>query len=1051
MGPSCALSASQDTLYHMEHLGTSWVYTKTAIMKGQTGPKQEAVRLGLEKGHKLFLEAQVAADNGRVYRRFGSYPSLKEFAEHVHSDNHHMFEILLDSSRGVKLYFDLEDTEVKGKCVRVDINAFIEDLQAKYLQYFDVELPRSCIYVSNSGGLYEKTALYRQSYHVVVYDGMAASSVREVKNITMQWFADCAYVDKAVYGGMQSFRMINNSKASSARVLMPEDRGTGYFEHSPCQFRTKATRLNMKKFTKVVEREDGIRAAAGLLPAVIEASPCPVVLDPDTFDADDATCLLQVIPNSGEQQQPFQTFWTIGLACLNCGVPYNDFKAWAAQSDKHLTSGRDQSSRLYDLKPSSTGYNLSSLRKIAMKARPGVLGSSSNLAVAQCMYPMMDLAAMGIAHDYNFYEEDTHYVSNLIPEWEAYPHLILRSMMGTGKTTKICKALSVLKPPSVLILTCRRSLAATAMGTYRDVLPDLTHYIHLKNKEINEAKYLVCQLESIHKVTGNFDTVIVDESESNLNQFHSSTTQNKFDAIWQSFERIMSNAKRTVWADAFVTDRSLQACLDLTGDPARMKFLWNKKHTLKRKAVRLGNAVKDGRYSPLFQQKAHELKLAGKEVFMVSAWKKLLLDVAPYLPQPVRLIHGGTSEQEKALLADPDAYLEGHRSFGCTTALTVGTNVTRPMDVVLLHSSCYTGLVRDVFQSQMRVRHLRDNLMYYMVHHGDKCDAAFPVFSRGRLQRYVDGEEMYGPKLESIVQCHKYKKLCKALQHLYVFNQQERNVSTYKHLEMFNEYLKVCGYNTLDVEEIDDTIPLPLVPAIDPGVKFDLIDDITHETYTNRFKEWRDQLLPSKEADEMLKHDVTVVKMIPAPLLAQRWCFEKYIKSPMVIEQKLAHVSHETGINTRGHLAEHGYHDLPNEGKLKWTSAIVDSLGIAHTQEVGVLIDRHNLQKTCELILENVEHVQKVFKIGGSHNGLATLNLIFNKIGFTRVASKDRKQKMQKGVRKETGDFTISPALNSPYAACCITYFVAKHLKDYKLEVTCEDSVCGLIESEEAT
>lgn len=1027
---------STDHLHTIETLGTTWVYTKSLIAKGQVGPKQHAVSLGESRNDTLFLEQQVPQDDGRVYRRFGSYPSLKEYAAHCHTDNHHMFEVLLNTSRGVKLYFDLEDVEVKGKWIRVDINAFLEDLQAKHKKYFGVELPRNCIMVSNSGGLSEKASkLFKQSFHVVVYDGLAASSVKEVKKIAKQWFSECEYVDMAVYGSMQSFRMIHNSKAGSSRILIPEGH-TGFFDHCPSQFRFKSGRLNMDRFNKVAAEEDGIRMAAGLIPCNVEATTCPMVLDPDTFDAHDAGCLLQVIPNSGEHQQPFESFWRIGLAALNCGVPYEEFRAWAAQSSKHGTSGRDQTSRLYNLPPSSTGYSVETLRKIANKARPGLLGTSSNLAVGQCMYPTMDLETLGIEFDFNFYEDESHYVGNIYNEWQHHPHLVVRSMMGTGKTTKICRALTAMKPSSVLILTCRRSLAATSMGTYREVFPDLTHYLHLKNKEINNSKFLVCQLESLHKVTSKFEVVIIDESESNLNQFHSSTTHKQFDAIWRAFQRIVSDADKTIWADAFITDRSIQACLDLTKDPSRMKVLWNKRHPIRRTAVRIGKAKQTGRFDNDFKQKARELTLAGKEVFMVSAWKNLLLQTAPYLPQPIRLIHGDTTEKEKALLADPDAYLEGYKSFGCTTALTVGTNVTRAMDCVLLLSSCLTGLVRDVFQSQMRVRNLRDNIMFYMVHHGAKNDSAFPIFSRGRLQSYIDGDAMLGPDQMAILRLKANTSLPLWLQHLYVFNQQERNVSTYKHQEMFNEYLSVCGYNNLQVEEDKEELPLPLLPAIDPGLHFDLIDDITQDTFHDRLKQWHDQLLPAKEAAEMLKYDVTKVKMIPATPEVQAAAFEIYIKNPMAIQQKLAHVSHETGIDKIGVLAKHAYHDLPNEGKLKWVAVLVDILGINHTQEVGVLIERDRLQKACELILSNLEHVQKVFKIGGSNRGLATLNLIFNKIGFTRVALKDRQQRRSKGMRVETGDFTISPALNSPYANCCLNYFVCRHLQDYKLEVS---------------
>ena len=59
------------------------------------------------------------------------------------------------------------------------------------------------------------------------------------------------------------------------------------------------------------------------------------------------------------------------------------------------------------------------------------------------------------------------------------------------------------------------------MGAYREALPQLVHY--QKSPHIEEERFLVCQLESLWRLTLAYDIVILDESESILAQFSSET------------------------------------------------------------------------------------------------------------------------------------------------------------------------------------------------------------------------------------------------------------------------------------------------------------------------------------------------------------------------------------------------------------------------------------------------------------------------------------------------------------------------------------------------
>lgn len=1028
-------------------LGAKWLYTTTNGSGFATGPKHEAVRLGKDAGHKFFVERQTAGPAGRTYRKWSSYPNVGHLASEIGTANHHLFEVI-PPDNPCKLYFDLEDKTVKeqGRDVRVhvDIVAFVERLRQCYERYFDNPLPANCIFVTESPGI-DKGRVWKQSYHVTCFDTFAMPSCKEVGKLCKLWFADMPFVDKAPYQNYQSYRMLNQSKAGSTRTLAADQGIGGYWEHSASSFRTKPKIFNMGKLEKVLRREDGVRIAANQVPDYIATTECPVEIDPDEFDADDGAHLLKVIPNTGEGQTR-QVWMTVGLAANNSGVPYAAFQAWSAQSSKYGTSGRDESRRLYDVPRKVDGYNLDTLRKVAKKSRPGLLATSSNIAVAQCMYPTIDFEAQQIPYSFHFHQEDTHWLGDILPEWDAHPHLILRSAMGTGKTTQVCAALKVLAPKSTLIITNRCTLAATSMGTYGAVLPGLVHY--KKVKDWSKADHVVCQLESLWKVKRSYDFIIYDECESILHQFMSSTAHKHFNEILATFEKVTRAAKRTLWADAFVTDRSIVTCKELT--TGGMKFLWNKKQPLKRRAIQLSPCREPSLsgtrldIAGCFQKCISKLRDAGKTIFFVCAWNGILMEVEPYLPQPARLIHGKTTQGEKEMLTEPDEYIKGHKSFGCTSSLTTGANFQTPMDTVVVFSAANTALVRDLFQSQMRVRNLTDNLMYYYSYSYTKNESAFPVFSKTSLRRWVDGREVMGPKdlKEMVATIGSLSTLPKWAQELWVYNQQERNVSTYKHTLMFNEYLKLCGYNVTELEEEDDGYVLTkLPPPMDPELQFYHIDDISREVYEERLKAWYDQALAPEEADEMSKYHVCNVMMAPASESAQAFLFSRYVKNAASIDSKLAHVSHELGLAPIGKLSDHGFHDLPNKGKLEWTAAIVKQLDIEHTQDVGALITRKNLQSTCELLLDNIDHVKVVFKLGPSQSGISTLNSIFRHIGFTMVSQKERTRKRTGDKFVEAGDFVVSKDVRNDYSGYCINYLVCKHLEKWMI---------GLFESNES-
>ena len=142
---------------------------------------------------------------------------------------------------------------------------------------------------------------------------------------------------------------------------------------------------------------------------------------------------------------------------------------------------------------------------------------------------------------------------------------ILRS---TAKAPKTSKAIIKSKKPvkvvnenvveqknrgGILFISPRKSFSNFIEGEFQEF--NIENYQKVKN--VNECKNLVIQIESLHKLNRNsFDIVILDECESVLKQFSSSTMSKPID-VFNSLQAQLSCAKKVIFADAFFTNRSL--------------------------------------------------------------------------------------------------------------------------------------------------------------------------------------------------------------------------------------------------------------------------------------------------------------------------------------------------------------------------------------------------------------------------------------------------------------------------------------------------------------
>ena len=207
-------------------------------------------------------------------------------------------------------------------------------------------------------------------------------------------------------------------------------------------------------------------------------------------------------------------------------------------------------------------------------------------------------------------------------------HIFVRSRCGTRKSCRCKELLERVKPSSVLILS-PRVVFGRSMMHFKTVLPDLRVYSDLSHDELKTHRYLICQMESVWSVAEHYDCIIIDESESCLYQL-SSTTVTRFEAVTEAFECVVRSSNLCIWADAFLSDRTLVVAREL--DPGTTAVLVHNTHVSDKR-----QAFCVGRYKqakPKLLATAAGLAAQGDRNVVVCATDDLACDIATALGWP---------------------------------------------------------------------------------------------------------------------------------------------------------------------------------------------------------------------------------------------------------------------------------------------------------------------------------------------------------------------------------------------------------------------------------
>lgn len=556
----------------------------------------------------------------------------------------------------------------------------------------------------------------------------------------------------------------------------------------------------------------------------------------DTSIEDQNRFYMSLIPNSSENPQPYQVWFAIGQTLKNISfVTGKDYlPLWIEWSNK--------ASGVYKDEALECTYKWNNLR-VRSPLQPKFQTNLLKI-VAEFYYPKLckdyhkkkDLRELfDISNADDTFDEVETYNDTSVGEIEImnkttngyckaldfdnFDVITSQAPMGSGKTFQVLESIKKHQFKRILIISPRQTFTKEKLRQFKEICPDFVDY--RSNRACNTDDWgcidkFIVQVESLKHLYNSefcgYDLVILDEIESILLQFSSTTNSNVHDA-WAAFVTIIDGARKIVMADAFVTRRTLfinSLIKQLRGRRVcRTKFDNNKHNPNKHKTANIIGICKDPNKSNNLKDKftAHVINnlKQGRKLCIVTGSKKyldqLVLDITTQTDLNASNILAYSAESDADII---DGLQNVEQTWGrsdirvviYTTKITVGIDFSLKdvFDHIYIYGSVFCPIARDLMQSHFRVRHTTDNNLYIALYACDiiqKTPAFNTVFKRCRT--YTEQVDILFPYDECFnfrehVQSSSYIKLS-------AFNYQEQQIGYSDYAFIFTYLLKRIGYN----------------------------------------------------------------------------------------------------------------------------------------------------------------------------------------------------------------------------------------------------------------
>lgn len=303
--------------------------------------------------------------------------------------------------------------------------------------------------------------------------------------------------------------------------------------------------------------------------------------------------------------------------------------------------------------------------------------------------------------------------------------LLVQADLGKGKSysiEKLCKKFAN-SYKRKLIITSRITYSTSILERYNSAGLNFQYY---KDEVVfQDCDNLVIQLESLYKLEGNltkFDLIILDECESVLNQFSSSTflCSNKKIRNAYTFKSLMEDTRHVIAMDAFLTQRSIK-CIKNLRPNGKIRFYNNTQRTGGLNFIEVENSEKNKTES-IIKKMLERLALGEKLFGFISSKKSIKLIEIAILEAgyKIKTYHGDLVKGDK-MVKCPNTEWVNYDAVLTTSTITIG------LDFNLEYFDCSFFLgndaccsLRDCFQGLYRIRKLKSKNVYYLLQETEK-------------------------------------------------------------------------------------------------------------------------------------------------------------------------------------------------------------------------------------------------------------------------------------------------------------------------------------------
>jgi late competence protein required for DNA uptake (superfamily II DNA/RNA helicase) len=287
---------------------------------------------------------------------------------------------------------------------------------------------------------------------------------------------------------------------------------------------------------------------------------------------------------------------------------------------------------------------------------------------------------------------------------------VIWSSMATGKTHRIIEFIR--QHPNirrVCLVSCRRSFAQSVEARFRAEMIPLVNYLE---HNVSLVDRVIISAESLHKLSGVYDLIILDEVTSFNCQMNSGLHKSHLADNQRVYEHLITQARWIVAMDADIDHRAINFLHHLRPfDPIHLVH-----NTVQKRLGWTATELREDKMVDMMAQKLNDenkniviiVGSKGEGEFLVNEYIKNWLP-----PESYRFYH-----------ADGDDYLEEVRDVNTawsrlrllmyTSTISNGIDFTaHHFDTMFVFGSAGSNSVREVKQMMGRVRNLRDREVYF--------------------------------------------------------------------------------------------------------------------------------------------------------------------------------------------------------------------------------------------------------------------------------------------------------------------------------------------------